>query len=200
MDKGISVCNCFPHTDIQSMYTFFHPSLIYHSIRVYPTTPCAALCLSKVLFHICPLCFQLFTQKFKYSFPPPPVPWIRCSKFPPPPKYQAFSFSSSPQSSTAIPVPPWPFAIISRTSAALYFLVTTFFTDSPLFSLSSSCALIQHLAIRFRAISTPPGRPALTLPPNHHGFSTRSKECSRAVKGRAAAETKCEEAYGRMSE
>ena len=165
-----------------------------------PTTPCAALCLQKPFAAYVPYVSNIHTKNqilFFFSNPVVDPVFHLC---PPHHPSQAFSFSSSPQSSTATPVPPLPLAIISRTSAALYFLVTTFFTDSPLFSLSSSCALIQHLAIRFCAISTPPGSPALTLPPNHHGFSTRSKECSKAVKGRAAAETRCEEAYGRMSE
>lgn len=34
------------------------------------------------------------------------------------------------------------------------------------------------------------------LPPSHQGFSTQSKECRRAVKGRAASDTKCDWAYG----
>ena len=101
---------------------------------------------------------------------------------------------SSPHPNTTTFVDPLSLANISRTSSALYFLVTTFLTASPLFSLSSSCALIQHFAIRLCAISTPPGKPALTLPPSHQGFWTRSKEWRSVVRGRAAEETRWEEA------
>lgn len=83
---------------------------------------------------------------------------------------------------------------IFRTSSFVYFLVFTDITESPVLSLSSSCALIQHLAIRFCAISIPPGKPAATLPPRYQGFSTRSKECSRSVRGRAAIDTRWVEA------
>ena len=103
---------------------------------------------------------------------------------------QASIFNSSPQANTTTSVEPLSFATISLTCSALYFLVVTFFTANPLFSLSSSCALIQHFAIRFCAISTPPGKPALTLPPSHQGFWTRSKECRSVVRGRAAEETR----------
>jgi len=83
---------------------------------------------------------------------------------------------------------------ISRTSSMLYFLVFVDITLTPLLSLSSSCALIQHLAISFCAISTPPGRPAAILPPIHHGLLTRSKEWSRRVRGSAAMFMRCLEA------
>lgn len=79
---------------------------------------------------------------------------------------------------------------ISLTSSLVYFRIVTFITARPEFSLSSSCALIQHLAIRFFAISTPPGSPALTLPPSHHGFCTRSKLWRKVVRGSAARGTR----------
>ena len=184
------------------MYTCFSlPSLIPVASD-HPPSPCAALSPSKspLPVYVPDVSKYSHTKKKVSRKPIFTSPGDLCLPFPSPPLLppgrpdQALSFSSSPQSSTATPVAPLPLAIISRTSAELYFLVTTFLTDRPLFSLSSSCALIQHLAIRFCAISTPPGKPALTLPPSHHGFSTRSKECSNAVKGRAAAETRCEEA------
>ena len=59
---------------------------------------------------------------------------------------------------------------ICLTSSLVYFLVFTDNMARPVLSLSSSCALIQHLAIRFCAISIPPGKPAARLPPRYQGF------------------------------
>src|SRR5690242_8679360 len=67
-------------------------------------------------------------------------------------------------------------------------------TDHPELSLSASCAEIQALAYRSRAMRTPPGDPAEMFPPRYHGLSTQSKECSNAVKGRADSETRKDEA------
>lgn len=90
----------------------------------------------------------------------------------------------------------YPFKITSAptpnfsTSAFSNLLVLTLITLTPLLSLTSSCAPTQHFAINFFAISTPPGTPAEILPPNHHGFWTRSNECRRHVSGRQAVVTR----------
>ena len=106
-------------------------------------------------------------------------------------QYYAFSTISAPGpkfvTSTLLPSS---CLSIALTSSFVYFLVFTDMTESPVLSLSSSCALIQHLAIRFCAISIPPGEPAATLPPRYQGFSTRSKECRRSVRGSAATDTR----------
>jgi hypothetical protein len=61
-------------------------------------------------------------------------------------------------------------------SSEAYLPIRTCFTDHPRLFLSASCALIHAFAYRLRAICSPPGEPALILPPRYHGFSTRSKE------------------------
>lgn len=77
----------------------------------------------------------------------------------------------TPNCSTFVPQP-----TTSSTSAFSNLLVLTLITLTPLLSLTSSCAPTQHFAISFFAISAPPGTPAEILPPNHHGFWTRSNE------------------------
>src|SRR5690242_14296058 len=66
-------------------------------------------------------------------------------------------------------------------------------TDHPELSLSASCAEIQALAYKSRAIRIPPGDPAEMFPPRYQGLSTQSKECSNAVRGRADSETRYDE-------
>lgn len=109
--------------------------------------------------------------------------------------HHAFSITSAPTPRfTTSTLFPFSCRSISLASSLLYFRVFTDITLSPLLSLSSSCALIQHFAIRFCAISTPPGTPVAMLPPNHQGFCTREKEWRRSVRGRAALATRWDEA------
>ena len=93
----------------------------------------------------------------------------------------------TPNFSTFVPLP-----TSSSTSSLSNLLLLTLITLTPLVSFTSSCAPTQHFAINLFAISTPPGTPADILPPNHHGFWTRSKECRRHVSGRQAVVTRWE--------
>lgn len=80
--------------------------------------------------------------------------------------------------------------ITLSTSSRSYFSITIFFVANPLTSLSPSCADIHALAHKFCAISSPPGKPVQTFPPMYQALLTRSKQCSRAVRGRAASLTR----------
>ena len=91
---------------------------------------------------------------------------------------------------------PLPASTNLLTWSAVYFFVTTLLTERPVETLSSSCAEIQHFAIKFCAISKPPGVPELMLPPRYHGFCTWSKECKRQVNGSAAFAIRWEVTYG----
>ncbi len=80
------------------------------------------------------------------------------------------------------------------TSSRCHFLVRSRPVARPLTSLSPSWALIHARAPSRPAVSVPAGAPSRMLPPSHQGLLTLSKQCRRAVRGRAASAARCEAA------